>query len=280
VRLSGKGWLAFAERLGLLIAMRQALPIAAMLLFAGQAALAAAPSPLDDPQLPGRDRYERCVALAQRVPQAAYNAALQWQGAGGQAAAIHCSAIALVAMHRYVEAATQLDRLAHDRGVSFSFPRVDLLDQAGNAWLLANQPANAEAAFTTALVLAPGDPDILADRARARAAQHDWKGADADLTAALARAPDRAELWVLRASARHAMGQRAGARGDIARALQVSPGDPEALVERGAMRAEDGDANGAVADWQAAIAAAPASDAAQTARQYMKAAGVAPAAKP
>jgi tetratricopeptide (TPR) repeat protein len=238
-------------------------------------ALAAPPSPLDDPQLLGRDRYERCIALAHQSPQSAFNAAVQWQGDGGQAAAIHCSAVALVAMRRYAEAAARLDQLAHDRGVSSAFPRSDLLDQAGNAWLLANNPANAEASFTTALVLSPDDPDVLADRARARAAKHDWHGADTDLTAALARA-SRPELFVLRASARHAMGNKAGARADIDRALQMSPGDPEALVERGAMKAETGDAGGAVSDWNATIAAAPSSDAAQTARQYLQNATSAP----
>jgi tetratricopeptide (TPR) repeat protein len=249
--------------------MRKMLPILAMLIVAAPAM--AAPSPLDDPQLAGRDRYERCMALARLSPQSAYNAAVQWQGTGGGPAAVHCSAVALVAMRRYAEAAARLDQLAHDRGVSGAFPRGDLLDQAGNAWLLANNPTNAEASFTTALVLAPDDPDILADRARARAAKRDWRGAEADLTEALSRA-SRPELYVLRASARHAMGNKSGARADLDRALQMSPGDPEALVERGAMKAEAGDANGAVSDWNATIAAAPSSDAAQTARQYLQSA--------
>jgi tetratricopeptide (TPR) repeat protein len=247
--------------------MRKMLPIVAALMVAAPAM--AATSPLDDPQLAGRDRYERCITLAHQAPQSAYNAAVQWQGAGGQAAAIHCSAVALVAMRRYAEAASRLDALAHDRAVSGAFPRSDLLDQAGNAWLLANNPTNAAASFTTALVLSPDNPDILADRASARAAKHDWRGAEADLTAAIARA-SRPELYVLRASARHAQGNKAGARADIDAALRLSPGDPEALVERGAMKAESGDAHGAISDWNAVIASAPSSDAAQTARQYLQ----------
>ncbi|HEY1836103.1 MAG TPA: hypothetical protein VGG36_00465 [Rhizomicrobium sp.] len=265
--LSVTGWLAFADGLGLLIAMHRALPILAAILLTAPAV--AATSPLDDPQLQGRDRYERCITLAHQAPQSAFDAAVQWQNQGGQAAAIHCSAVALVAMRRYAEAASRLDRLAHDRSVSSGFPRGDLLDQAGNAWLLANQPANAVASFTTALILAPDDPDILADRARARAANHDWHGAESDLNNAIAR-DARPEFFVLRASARHAMGNRTGARADLERALQLSPGDPEALVERGAMKAESGNAKGALADWNATVAAAPSSDAAQTARQYLQ----------
>jgi tetratricopeptide (TPR) repeat protein len=243
------------------------LPILAVAMLALPAM--AATSPLDDPQLQGRDRYERCITLAHQAPQSAFDAAVQWQNEGGQAAAIHCSAVALVAMRRYAEAASRLDRLAHDQGVNGAFPRGDLLDQAGNAWLLANQPANAEASFTTALILSPDDPDVLADRARARAAKHDWHGAESDLTNAIARSA-RPELYVLRASARHAMGNKAGARADIESALRISPGDPEALLERGAMKAETGDANGAAGDWNATIAAAPSSDAAMVARQYLQ----------
>ena len=257
--------------------MRIVLPTIAAILIAAPV-LAAALSPLDDPQLAGRDRYERCITLARQSPQSAYNAAVQWQNEGGQAAAIHCSAVALVALRRYAEAAGRLDQLAHDRGVSGAFPRPDLLDQAGNAWLLANQPGNAENSFTVALVLSPDDPDILADRARARAARRDWKDAEVDLTVALSRA-SRPELFVLRASARHAMGDKTGARSDIDRALQISPGDPEALVERGAMKAETGDANGALSDWNAVIACAPSGDAAQTARQYLQNATSAPPAR-
>lgn len=250
--------------------MLKLLPILAILMVAAPA-MAAAPPPsaLDDPQLMGRDRYERCITLTRQEPQSAFNAAAQWEREGGKAAAIHCSAVALVAMRRYAEAASRLDQLAHDQGVSGAFPRGDLLDQAGNAWLLANNPTNAEASFTTALVLSPDDPDILTDRARARAAKHDWRGADADLTEAIARA-SRPELYVLRASARHALGNKTGARSDLDRALQISPGDPDALLERGSMKAEAGDGGGAVSDWNAVIAAAPSSDAAQSARQYIQ----------
>jgi Tfp pilus assembly protein PilF len=251
--------------------MRGALPIVVAILLTAPA-MAAATSPLDDPELVGRDRYERCITLARESPQSAYNAATGWQNQGGAAPAIHCSAVALVGLHRYAEAAARLDQLAHDRSIAVS--RSDLLDQAGNAWLLAGQPGNAVASFTTALVLAPDDPDVLTDRARARAAKHDWAGADADLTAALARSRDQAELLVLRASARHAVGNKIGARADIDRALQFSPRDPDALVERGELRAETGDANGAVSDWQAAISSAPSSEAAQTARQDMQSATV------
>lgn len=256
--------------------MRSTLPILAAAMLAMPAM--AATSPLDAPDLQGSDRYERCINLAHQSPQSAYDAAVQWQNQGGQAAAIHCSAVALVAMRRYAEAASRLDQLAHDRGVSGAFPRGDLLDQAGNAWLLANQPANAEASFTTALVLSPDDPDILADRARTRAVEHDWHGAEIDLTNAIAHA-SRPEFYVLRSSARHAMGDKKGARADIESALALSPNDPEALVERGAMRAEAGDAGGAVSDWNATIAAAPSSDAAQAARQYLQTATVTPPAK-
>jgi len=228
-----------------------------------------AAGPLDDPSLPGNNRYDRCLALVQRDASDAYDAALAWQSAGGGASAAHCTALALVASRRYGEAAAKLDQLANNPAVSGAAERAELFDQAGNAWLLAAQPANADASFSAALALTPGDPDILSDRARAKGARKDWAGADKDLTAVLAGDPYRADVLVLRASARHALGRKAEARADIDAALAIYRDYPEALVERGEMKAEAGDAAGALADWQRVLSVAPNDAAAQAARQHI-----------
>ena len=47
--------------------------------------------------------------------------------------------------------------------------RADVLDQAGQAWLLAGDPVRAYAAAGEATALAPGDPELLIDRAEAAA---------------------------------------------------------------------------------------------------------------
>jgi tetratricopeptide (TPR) repeat protein len=247
--------------------MRASLSWIAFVLASALPALAAAP--LDDSSLPGTNRYDRCLALVQRNASSAYDAAAAWQNADGGAAAAHCTALALVALRRYGEAAAKLDQLAQDPTVSGAARRAELLDQAGNAWLLAAQPANADASFSAALALVPGDPDILADRARAKGARKDWTGADKDLTTVLEHDPERADILVLRASARHALGRKVEARADIDAALIVYRDYPEALVERGEMKAESGDPSGALADWQRVLSVAPNGDAAQAARQHI-----------
>jgi len=214
-------------------------------------------------------QYDACLAQAQNDPAGALLLASGWAKTGGGAAAQHCEALALVGLHRYGEAAAELDVLAHSGFAANGSMRPALFDQAGNAWLLAARPDSAIASFSAALAIDPFDADLLADRARALAYKKDWAKADSDLTAALLVNPDRADLYVLRGSARHAMGHKADARADFDRALQLQPRNPDALVERGASKFESGDVAGARADWQAVIASYPNSDAAQAARQHL-----------
>jgi hypothetical protein len=193
---------------------------------------------------------------------------LAWHSAGGGAGAEHCEALALMQLQRYTEAAPLLDALGQNKELQNSM-RAQLFDQAGNAWLLAQDASRADVSFSNALLFSSGDVEILADRARARAMRKDWNGADADLTAALIRDADRADLLVLRASARHAAGRKAEARKDIDAALGIFPNYGDALVERGAMKFEDGDALGAEADWQQVVKSAPRSRAAALAGEYL-----------
>lgn len=224
---------------------------------------------LDDPALTGSNRYERCLTLAKTDARDAESAAAAWHIAGGGAAALHCEAMALTALHRYSEAAIKLDQAAIVAPSGQRDLRVALYDQAANAWLLAGNAQKAKSAIDAAVVLAPHDEDVLFDQARVRAARKDWLGAEADLSRLLAVDPDRADAWVLRASARHADGKMTEAAADIARALQVYPDYPEALVERGAMKLKSGDTAGARADWQTVIHNAPNGDAAVAARQHL-----------
>lgn len=252
--------------MGSLIAMRALLSFALVMSWFTVPALAA--DPLDDSTL-GRDRYERCMALSQQDAQSAFQAALTWQNAGGGAAASHCAAFALVGLRRYGEAAARLDQLGRDPATGTAADRAELLDQAGNAWILSGQPSKADAAFTEGLALTPGDRDMLADRARARGAAKDWAGAEKDLTTVLTSDSNRVDMLVLRASARHAQGRKADARADIDRALTLYHDYPDALVERGEMKAEDGDSTGALADWQRVLAVEPKGEAAKAANAHI-----------
>lgn len=217
----------------------------------------------------GEAQYERCLARAASNANDALREAVQWQQSGGGAAADHCTAVALVNLHRYDEAGVKLDALARGGFASEPSMRMALFDQAGNAWILANKPDNAIASFTAALAVDPTDADILTDRARANAMKKLWARADSDLSAALLVNPARADLLVLRGSARHAMGRKTEARADIEQALKLRPGLADALVERGTMKLEAGDVAGARADWSEASSASPGSDAGNAARQHL-----------
>jgi predicted Zn-dependent protease len=243
-------------------------PLATIFLFALTIAATAQVSILDDTSIGGRDRYDNCLLLVRSEPQRALNAALDWEKTGN-AAGTHCAAVALVALRRYTDAAIKLDKLA--RATPGAADSAILFDQAGNAWLLARRPSDANSSFSAAIALHPGDADLLADRARAYALAVNWNSADADLTAALARNPNRADLYILRASARHAMGRKADARTDIDQALRAQPGNADALEERAELKMEAGDSNGAKSDWQTVIAQSPHSAAATTARQNLAA---------
>ena len=237
-----------------------------VLLFVPVVASAASHPFYDDPGLGDRQRYDRCLKLAHDDADTAYEQALAWHDAGGGPAAVHCSAVALFQQKHFGEAAFKFDQLAHARDTGDADLRADLLDQAGNAWLLAGQPENAEASFAAAINLGARGADVYADRARARGLRKDWSGAEADLTVALSKDEYRSDLLVLRASARHALGRKKEARADLDQALELDPHYADALVERGAMKLEAGDRQGARADWKLVLVLQPKSPAADSAR--------------
>ncbi|HWA31297.1 MAG TPA: tetratricopeptide repeat protein, partial [Rhizomicrobium sp.] len=188
---------------------------------------------LDDASIGGGNRYDNCLLLIRSAPGNALKAATDWEANGGGGSATHCAALALVALHRYADAAGKLDALA--RATKDSDDRAALYDQAGNAWLLSHQAGNAQSSFTAAITFRPRDPDLYVDRARAFAMKPDWLSAGNDLTTAIGMDPNRSSLYVLRASALHAQGKKTDARNDVERALKVDPRNADALELRGEM---------------------------------------------
>lgn len=230
------------------------------------AALAAEP-----PAFSGNQAYTDCVALTETKPQDAFDRARSWRDSNGGLPAQHCMALAILGLGHPVEAAVQLDAVARKTEAGSVAQRAELLDQAGNTWLLAKQPRAAEDTFSEALKLSPQDATLWADRARARALLANWAGAEADLSAALAFEKSDPEIYVLRSSARRALGKRPEADADVQAALALNPDFPDALVERGAMKLAAGDRNGARADWIRVLAKAPQSTAAESARARIEA---------
>lgn len=211
-------------------------------------------------------QYRSCLALVNRKPDDAFEAASAWRDRGGGFPAKHCAALALVALRHYGDAAGRLERLAEEMQPKGDPLLPEVLGQAGNAWLLAGQHERAHGVFTSALAMRPNHVDLLIDRARASAALGRFAAAIPDLDRALGLDAGRAEAYAYRASARRQSGDMAGALADAEAALKIDPRELEALLERGILRAANGDRAGARADWMIVVmegAGTPAGDAAQ-----------------
>jgi tetratricopeptide (TPR) repeat protein len=234
---------------------------AASIALAGSAAafLILAAAPLRAQRLPAveAEHYTRCMEAARERPQAAFDEANAWRIGGGGHPAEHCADVALIGLGRYAEAAGKLEALADTMTKGPVELRAQVLDQAGQAWLLAGEPARAATVLSTALALTPDDPDLLIDRAEALAGEKDYRKAVADLDSALKLDPKRVDALVFRASAHRSLEQYDQARRDIDAALRLAPDQPDALLERGNIRSITGDVPGARKDWQRVAQVAP-----------------------
>ena len=236
------------------------------LILAGLSLAAAAGSAWGQDTDPAAD-YQTCLLLAESEPEQAFERASAWQSLGGGEPARHCAAVALVGLGHHAEAGRRLEALA-ERLAAKGEPRLSVtaLVQAGQAWLLAGELERAYAVQTAALERAPGDPELLVDRAVTLAAAKNYGDALFDLNRALELAPGRPDILIYRASARRYLGDLEAALADVERALAHAPDNPEGLLERGNLRRLQGDLDGARDDWQRAATLAeglPTGDAAQ-----------------
>ncbi len=214
--------------------------------------------------------YDSCMAMVGERPEDALEAALAWEQTGGGNGARHCSAMALAAMGNFPDAADQLESLAWDLPEATpDSARAQVLAQAGQLWLDAQQPTKADALLSAAIELTPRDPEMRIDRAMAYAAAGRYQDAIIDLSASILLNPGSTEAFVLRASAYRHTGRPTEASDDLKRALAMTPDHPGALLERGLLRNEAGDEKGARADWQALLQHHPDSVAAEAARRYL-----------
>jgi len=217
---------------------------------------------------PARE-HDKCVADAERDPQAGLARAKQWSSQGGGFDADHCAAMALFGMKRYAEAAAAFDRLANGAAPASAGDRARLFDQGGQAWLVADQPTQAKRDFDAAIANAPTDSDLYIDRAEALAATQKFWDAIDDLNHASELAPQKAEIYAYRAAAYRAVDSLDLAREDVERNLKLAPDNPIGLLERGNIRRIAGDVAGAKQDWQDVVRRAPGSASAAAAAQNL-----------
>jgi tetratricopeptide (TPR) repeat protein len=252
---------------------------------------AAAADPARSPARPPAGRkaeadaatYDRCLKLAKQDPAAAQTLAQTWHGRGGAHPADHCAAVALVGLKQYEEAATRLEALAQEMTRAPVSLRAEVLDQAGQAWLLAGDPVRAYAASGQAVSLQPNDPDLLVDRAEAAAAAGYFDKAVVDLDHVLKTEPGRVDALIYRASANRALGRLDPAMADVEKALAQVPNSVPGLLERGNLRRLKGDLEAARQDWERIGRLAPGSRADMAARanlEHLELGQDAPPAKP
>lgn len=185
-------------------------------------------------------RFEQCVALAKQDPERGYEEAMAWAAEAQQMQAFRCAAMALIEQHRYATGATRLQSLASAVNPEETALRSALWSQAGNAWLLARQPAQARSNFTRAITTMQGDPaqlpDLLIDRARAYAMEREWRLAEEDLSRALDIRPSNALALRLRATARMQQRSYELAEADARAAIQLEPTNQENTLVLGDIR--------------------------------------------
>jgi tetratricopeptide (TPR) repeat protein len=239
------------------------------------------PPPVIFPAEKEAETYAYCMKLAKVDAGAALRLATEWRQRGGAHPADHCGAVALIELGKYREGATKLETLAKAMVHAPAALRADVLDQAGQAWLLAGEPEHAYGAAGQAVALVPKDPELRIDRAEAAASAGHYNEAVADLDIVLAGDPNRAEALVYRASAYRALDRLDPALADVERALALKPDWAPALLERGDIRRLMGDTAGARRDWQRVGEVAPGTQADMAARanlEHLAAAKARPAA--
>jgi len=248
------------------------------LLFVGAAAAADPAGPVAQPGTAAApqsaeadaETYARCMKLAKQDPRAAQSLAQAWHARGGAHPGDHCAAVALITLGKYKEGATRLQALAQAMTGAPAALRADVLDQAGQAWLLAADPVRAYAAAGEAVSLQPRDPDLLIDRAEAAASAGYLDRAVADLDRVLKTDPNRVDALIYRASAYRALDRLDPARADIDKALALTPDSAAGLLERGNIHRLEGDPAGARRDWEEVGRLAPGSSADMAARANLE----------
>jgi len=236
---------------------------------------AATPSPARPPGQPDSRAldelaYQDCLAAVRKNPEDGFATAQTWQANGGGLAAGHCAALALVELKHYDDAADRLEQLLPLAEKQAPQMTVAILDQAANAWLMANAPDRARKLLDIAVKAQPDHVDLRIDRAIALATLGDYAGARHDLDHALSLDPTRDDAYALRAAARRHLKDNAGAMEDAETALALAPRSPDALLERGILRFEKGDSRGAHADFIQVRLIAPDSPAAISAGKYIE----------
>ena len=222
---------------------------------------------------PEPTRFEACATLAETDPARALAEAGTWRIAGGGVLARQCEGLAYVTQKRWLPAAAAFEAAAREADVKGDGRSAVLWVQAGNAALAGNDPAKAALYFDGALARGQLTGNALGevhlDRARARAALGDMKGARTDLDLATKHVPADPLGWLLSATLARKMNDLPRAQADIVEAAKRSPDDASVALEAGNIAVLSGRDDAARTAWEAAIALSPNSPSAKAATESL-----------
>lgn len=223
--------------------------------------------------------YDSCILLTNSHPDQALELASKWGAIGGGEGAQHCRALALIGLNDFGQGALELEQLAQKSKGTIGL-RANLLEQAGQAWLMQGEPTHAYNAQTAGLKLVTPDMPqyvrLLVDRAATLAEGAKFKEAIVDLDAALKQKPDSADALAFRATARRNLKENDLALADAEAAVKADPRNVNARLERANIYKLLGRINDARRDWVLIPQLAPDSDAAKAARADMERADIKP----
>jgi tetratricopeptide (TPR) repeat protein len=194
------------------------------------------------------ERLSACLASADLKPETGLADAAKWAGEGGGAYAAHCKGYALGKAGRFADAAGAFESGATLIGTDAA-TQARLWSQAGNAALAGGDSPRALTDLDHALEkpqpasLSTGE--IHLDRARARVATGDVKGARADMDQALVMAPQDPLGWLLSATLARRMEDLPLARAHIEKAASLARNDADIALEQGVIYALSGDRDAA-----------------------------------
>lgn len=181
-------------------------------------------------------RLEACIEKIETAPEEAYEDGLAWTFEGNRPGARQCTALALVALGNVEEGAVRLERLASAPDGGSMEQRAIYLSQAGNAWMQIGAAEAAAVSFTDALKFAPGENDLLLDRASAYILIDKWDEALSDLNIVLANAPGHPGALQMRAETHLNKKSYDLAMKDVEAAMAADPRNIDTLLVRGRVR--------------------------------------------
>ena len=181
-------------------------------------------------------KLEACVAKIETAPEEAYEDGLAWTFEGNRPGARQCTALALIALGNVEEGAVRLENLSMASDGGTMEQRAVYLSQAGNAWLQIGAAEAAAVSFSEALRLAPGENDLLLDRATAYMLIDKWDEAMSDLNTAIANAPGNAVAHQMRAEVHLNQDALDLAMKDVETSMAADPKNIDTLLVRGRVR--------------------------------------------